>query len=98
MNLPFGFFASIDRCESAQWERGGCGLTLRIGSWLLAFGHFGYRDKNSAWPRWLRFGLALGGPVAVSMSWRRTSYLYMFGRRVFDTTYWPDARANRALP
>ena len=85
-------FASIDDGDHMQWERGGCGLTLRIGTRVFAFGHLGYRDKDCAWPRWFRFGVAIGGPVATSMSWRRINYLYLFGHRVFDTTYWSDVR------
>jgi hypothetical protein len=90
------FFVSLDVCEHAQWERGGCGLSLRIGHVILAFGHYDYREKNCPWPRWLRFGAAIGGPVATSMSWRRVNYLYLFGHRVFDTTYWSDARRMNA--
>jgi hypothetical protein len=85
------FFLTYDVCESAQWEAN-CGLTLRVGSKLFALGHLGYREKSPAWPRWLRFGVSIAGPLATSMSWRRTNYLYLFGRRVFDTRYWLDCR------
>ena len=81
-------FASADECEFAQWERGGCGMTLRLGSWLFAIGHLDYREKSCPWPRWLRFGVSIGGPANESMSGRRVHYLYLCGRRVFDTLYW----------
>jgi hypothetical protein len=67
-------------------------LTLRVGNWLFAAGHSGYRDRTCPWPEWLKFGVSVAGPVATSMSWRRRNYLYAFGHRVFDTTYWKDAR------
>ena len=80
-------FASLDRCEYAQWERC-CGLSLRVGEWVAALGHIDYREKRPAWPRWLQFSLSIAGPIDVSMSKRRRNYLYLFGRRVFDTAYW----------
>lgn len=86
-------FASTDLCEYAQWERGGCGLTLRVGRALFAIGRVDYRDTTCPWPKWLRFGACLAGPVAASMSGRRQNYLYLFGRRVFDTAYWEPRTA-----
>lgn len=81
------FFVSLDRCWNAQWERGASGFSLRVGPWLFAAGSLDYREKS--FPSWCRlFGLSIHGARAVSMSNRPTYYLYLFGRRIFDTTYW----------
>jgi hypothetical protein len=61
------------------------GLTLRIGSRAWCLGTLDYREKNPAWPRWLRFRLVLGG---LRSDGSRFWALYLFGRRIFNTQYW----------
>lgn len=81
--------------ESSQFE--GAGLSLRIIRHAFTFGALDYRERNSIWPKWLRFQFVLGGPRNPSMmpEGTRRWALYLFGYRIFDTLYAPTWRWGR---